>query len=105
MNFSTTTKSGMIQYAKIDPTKNIIVLEVEQNIIEKFNKKWKNKNIEVQKYSEHLPFAFVISATTTYSTVTGVKEQHPEYSEFVLCAGYLDGCADNFGLKCTRSGL
>lgn len=104
MNFSTTTKSGMIQYAKIDPAANMNVVEVEQQIMERFNKKWKMNGIEVQKYSEHLPFAFVITATTIYSTESGIKQIHPEYTEFVLSSVYLDGCATNFGLKCTRSG-
>jgi|AGFT01.1.fsa_nt_gi hypothetical protein len=104
MNFSTTTKSGVIQYAKKDPTKVLNVPEVEHNIIERFNKKFSSQGITVQKFNEHLPLAFMVVANSSYDTVLSVKDKHPEYSELVISMAYLDGCADHFELKCTRNG-
>lgn len=105
MNFSTTTKSGVIQYAKKDPTQILNILEVEHNIIERFNAKFSSHGITAQKYTEHLPFAFAIVASSSYSTELSVKDKHPDYSELVISVSYLDGCADHFGLKCTRNGI
>lgn len=104
MNFSTVTKSGVFQYVQRDSTKKIVVPEVEFQIVEVFNHRYSNNGIKLVKYSEHLPLAFMIVANSRYDSESADKRHHPDYSELVLCTGYLNSIADGFDLKCTRKG-
>lgn len=104
MNFSTVTKSGVFQYIQKDSTKKISVPEVEFQVVEVFNHRYAQKGIQLVKYSEHLPLAFMIVAESRYNSESNDKRHHPDYSELVLCTGYLNSIADGFDLKCTRKG-
>lgn len=104
MNFSTVTKSGVFQYIQKDSTKKIVVPEVEYQIVEVFNHRYEKNGIQLVKYSENLPLAFMLVAETRYNSESTDKRHHPDYSELVLCTGYLNSIADGFDLKCTRKG-
>lgn len=104
MEFSTITKSGVFLFVTKDPTSNIDIQSVEFAIIEKFNKKMNKNGITLEKYSDNLKLSFTIVATSSYSTSTGLKSKHPEYSDLVVSTGHLYSTADSFDLKCTRQG-
>lgn len=107
MKFCTVTKSGVFQFVQKDITNKIVVPEVEYQIVSAFNKRYDKDGMQLCAYSENLPLAFMIVATTNYNSDSGNEEdaQHPDYSKLVLSTSYLSSLADSHDLKCTRKGV